>query len=69
MKGVYAARNADVNKVKTNIFILAHNDAKARGWDMPATIEKSNCGIKSDPTARFFLPFAERDEYIKNPVA
>lgn len=68
MKGVHAARNADVNKVKSNIFIFAHDDAKKRGWSMPATLNKPDCGIKSDATARFFLPLADRDEYIKDPA-
>ena len=67
MKGAHAARNADVNMIRRNIFTLSHNDAKKRGWSMPATIEKSNRGIKSECTARFLLPFEEREKYLEDP--
>lgn len=67
MKGAHAARNADVNSIRRDIFILSHNDAERRGWSMPATIEKANRGIKSDCTARLLLPFTERKKYLKNP--
>ena len=67
MKGAHAARNADANRIRTEIFILAHEDAKRRGWLMPATIEKSRCGIKSDSTAQFLLPYSERDKYLEDP--
>ena len=67
MKGAHAARSADANRIRNEIFILSHDDAKRRGWTMPATIEKSGCGIKSDCTARFLLPFNERENYLKDP--
>jgi hypothetical protein len=69
MKGAYAARTADANRIRNEIFILSHDDARGRGWTMPATIEKSRCGIKSDCTARFLLPFSERENYLKDPAA
>lgn len=67
MKGAHAARNADANSIRRDIFILSHDDAEKRGWSMPANIEKTSCGIKSECTARFLLPFAERDKYLKDP--
>ena len=69
MKGAHAARTADANRVRNEIFILSHNDAEKHGWTMPATIEKSKCGIKSDSTARFLLSFSERTNYLKDPEA
>ncbi|KAF9778132.1 hypothetical protein BJ322DRAFT_1114383 [Thelephora terrestris] len=69
MKGAHAARNTDANSIRSNIFTLSHDDAKKRGWSMPAKIEKSNRGIKSECTARFLLSFKERDEYLKDPEA
>ena len=69
MKGAHAARTADANRVRNEIFILSHDDAEKRGWTMPATIEKSKCGIKSDSTARFLLSFSERTNYLKDPEA
>lgn len=68
MKGAHAARNADVNVIRRDIFILSHNDAERRGWSMPATIEKANRGIKSECTARFLLPFEEREKYLDDPA-
>ncbi|KAF9643823.1 hypothetical protein BDM02DRAFT_3191156 [Thelephora ganbajun] len=68
MKGAHAARNADANVIWRDIFILSHDDAKKRGWSMPATIEKTSHGIKSEYTARFLLPFSERDKYLKDPT-
>ena len=68
MRGAHAARNADVNMIRRDIFILSRDDAERRGWSMPATIEKTNRGIKSECTARFLLPFAERDKYLENPA-
>lgn len=67
-KGALAARNADANSIRTGIFTLSHADAKKRGWSMPATIEKSNCGIKSKCTALFLLPFQERVKYLEDPA-
>ena len=67
MKGAHAARSADANRIRNEIFILSHDDARKCGWTMPATIKKSRCGIKSDCTARFLLPFSERNEYLKDP--
>ena len=67
MKGAHAARNADTNVIRQDIFILAHNDAEKRGWSMLAMIEKTNRGIKSECTARFLLPFTERGKYLKDP--
>ena len=67
MKGAHAARTADANRIRNEIFVLSHDDTEKRGWSMPATIEKSRCGIKSDSTARFLLPFSEREEYLKDP--
>ena len=68
MRGAHAARNANVNMIRQDIFILSRDDAERRGWSMPATIEKTNRGIKSECTVRFLLPFAERDKYLKNPA-
>ena len=68
MKGAYAARNADTNVIRRDIFILSHNDAEKRGWSVPATIEKTNHGIKSECTAQFLLPFTERDKYLEDPA-
>ena len=67
MKGAHAARNADANVIRRDIFILSHNDAKKRGWSMPATIKKTSRGIKSECTAQFLLPFTERDVYLEDP--
>ena len=69
MKGAHTARNADVNIIRNQIFVLSGGDAKKRGWTMPTTIEKSDRGIKSEFTAMFLLPFAERDKYLKDPSA
>ncbi|KAF9784523.1 hypothetical protein BJ322DRAFT_1109240 [Thelephora terrestris] len=69
MKGAHAARNADANSIRSDIFILSHDDAEKRGWSMPAAIEKTNRGIKSESTARFLLPFAERNKYLEDPAA
>ena len=69
MKGAHAARNADANVIRRDIFILSHNNAKKRGWSMPAAIEKTNHGIKSECTARFLLPFTEREKYINDPAS
>jgi hypothetical protein len=68
MKGAHAARNADVNVIRRDIFILSHDDAKKRGWSMPATIEKTSRGIKSEYMAPFLLPFKERDKYLQDPA-
>ena len=68
-KGVLAARNADANSIRTNIFTLSHADAEKRGWSMLPTIEKSSCGIKSECTALFLLPFQERVKYLEDPAA
>ena len=68
MKGAHAARNADANVIWRDIFILALNDAKGRGWSMPATIKKTSRGIKSECTARFLLPFAEHEKYLQDPT-
>ena len=68
MKGAHAARNADANVIQRDIFILSHDDAERRGWSMPATIEKISHGIKSECTARFLLPFTERDKYLEDPA-
>lgn len=68
MKGTHAARNADANVVRRDIFILSHDDTKKRGWSIPLMIGKSSHGIKSESTAQFLLPFAERDEYLKDPM-
>lgn len=68
MQGAHAAHNADANVIRRDIFILSHDDAKKRGWSIPLTIEKSSRGIKSESTARFLLPFAERDKYLENPT-
>lgn len=67
MMGAHAARNTDANRIRNDIFILSHNDAATRGWSMPGMLEKSMCGIKSDCTARFLLPFSERKKYTENP--
>jgi len=67
MKGAHAARNADANAIRRDILILSHNDAEKRGWSMPMTLEKTNRGIKSECTARFLLPFTERDKYLDDP--
>ena len=67
-KGALAARNADANSIRTNILILSRDDAEKHGWSMPATIEKSKCGIKSKCTALFILPFQERVEYLEDPA-
>lgn len=69
MKGAHTARNADVNIIRNQIFVLSGGDAEKRGWSMPTTIQKSDRGIKSKSTALFLLPFAERDEYLKDPSA
>jgi len=69
MKGAHAARNADANSIRREIVTLSRNDAEKRGWSMPATIEKTNRGIKSECTARFLLPFTEREKYLKDPEA
>jgi hypothetical protein len=68
MKGAHAARNADANVIRRDIFVLSHDDAKKRGWSVPATIEKTGRGIKAECTARFLLPFAERNAYLKDPT-
>ncbi|KAF9785688.1 hypothetical protein BJ322DRAFT_1188188 [Thelephora terrestris] len=68
-KGAFAARNTDANSIRTGIFTLSHADAEKRGWSMPAMIEKSNCGIKSQCTALFLLPFQERNKYLEDPAA
>ncbi|KAF9642730.1 hypothetical protein BDM02DRAFT_3192787 [Thelephora ganbajun] len=68
MRGAHAAHNADVNIIRWDIFILSHNDAKKRGWSMPAMIEKTSCGIKSEFTAQFLLPFSEHNKYLKDPA-
>ena len=68
MKGAHAARNADANVIRRDIFILSHDDAEKRGWSMPAVIEKTNRGIKSESTARFLLPLAEREKYLDDPA-
>ena len=68
MKGAHAACNANANVIRQDIFILSHDDAKKRGWLMPAAIEKTNCGIKSECTARFLLPFTEREKYLDDPA-
>lgn len=68
MKGAHAARNADANMIRHNIFTLSHDDAKRRGWTMPAIIDKANCGIKSECTAQFLLPFTERVKYLDDPA-
>jgi hypothetical protein len=68
-KGAFAARNTDANSIRTGIFTLSHADAEKRGWSMPAMIEKSNCGIKSECTALFLLPFQERNKYLEDPAA
>ena len=69
MKGAHTARNADANVIRRDIFILSHNDAKKHGWSMPAAIEKTNRGIKSECTARFLLPFTEREKYLDDPAS
>jgi hypothetical protein len=69
MKGAHAARNADANLIRQNIFILAAKDADNCGWRMPAPLAKSECGIKSECTARFLLPFYEREEYLRDPTS
>jgi hypothetical protein len=69
MKGAHAARNADANIIRHNICTLAHDDAEKRGWKMPAVLEKANRGLKSESTARFLLPFYERDVYLEDPEA
>ena len=67
MKGAHAARNADANTIRRDILILSHDNAEKRGWLMPVRIEKSSRSIKSESTAKFLLPFAERDKYLENP--
>ena len=67
MKGAHAARNADANTIRREIFTLSSEDAKRRGWKMPATIGKTDRGIKSECTAQFLLPFAEREKYLEDP--
>lgn len=67
MKGAHAARNADANAIRRDICILSHEDAKRRGWSMPAEIAKGDRGIKSELTARFLLPFVEREKYLEDP--
>lgn len=69
MKSAHAARNADVNLIRRQIVVLSNKDAKKCGWETPVTIEKSNRSIKSEPTTRFLLPFAERDKYLQDPSA
>jgi hypothetical protein len=69
MYGAHAARHTDVCNIRRDIFILSHNDAKKRGWEMPTTIAKGSRGIKSKETALFLLPFNEREIYLKNPDA
>jgi len=68
MKGAHAARNADANVIRHDIFILSHDDAQKRSWSMPAMVEKTSRGIKSECTAQFLLPFTEHDKYLKDPV-
>ncbi|KAF9786832.1 hypothetical protein BJ322DRAFT_1019413 [Thelephora terrestris] len=68
MKGVHAAHNTDANSIRREIFILSHDDAKKRGWSMPAMIEKSGRGIKTEFTARFILPLVEREKYLQDPA-
>lgn len=69
MFGAQAARHTDVCNIRSDIFILSHDDAKKRGWTMPTTIEKGSRGIKSKETALFLLPFIEREKYLKDPDA
>ena len=69
MQGAHAARNADANMIRNNILVLSHNDAKEHGWSMPAMLKKSDRGIKSECTARFLLPFAERSKYLADPAS
>jgi len=69
MKGAHAARNADANLIRRDILLLSYNDAKKRGWAMPAMIEKVDRGIKSESTAQFLLPFTERVKYLEDPEA
>lgn len=68
MKGANAARSADANRIRTEIFTLSAEDAVKRGWSMSGPIKKSECGIKSEYTARFLLPFHEREEYLQDPM-
>lgn len=68
MGGAHAARNADASVLRRDIFALSQEDAGKRGWSMPTTINKADRGIKSDSTARFFLPLAERDKYLEAPA-
>lgn len=67
MKGAHAARNADANVIRRDIFILSHNDAERCGWSVPVTIEKTSRGIKSECTALFLLPLTEHDKYLEDP--
>jgi hypothetical protein len=69
MYGAHAARHTDVCNIRRDIFVLSHDDAKKRGWSMPVMIKKGDRGIKSSETARFLLPFDERDKYLKDPDA
>ena len=69
MQGAHAARNADANVIRNNILILSHNNTKECGWSMPAMLKKPDCGIKSECTARFLLPIAERTKYLEDPAS
>ena len=66
MAGAHAARNADVNLIRRQIFALSSQDAENRGWDMPASLEKSERGIKSHATGLFLLPLEEQDKYLED---
>lgn len=68
MQGAHAARNADANTIRRDILALSQKDAEKRGWSVPSIIEKADRGIKSEATARFLLPFTERDKYLENPA-
>ncbi|KAF9649592.1 hypothetical protein BDM02DRAFT_3229397 [Thelephora ganbajun] len=48
MKGAHTAHNANANVIQWDIFILSHDDTKKHSWSMPAMIEKTSCGIKSE---------------------
>jgi hypothetical protein len=63
----HTAHSANTSTIRNAIFSLSLSNAKKHGWSMPATIKKASRGIKSKYMAQFFLPFAERKEYLKNP--
>lgn len=69
MQGAHAARNADANVIRRDILVLSQDDAEKRGWSMPAMIKKADRGIKSECTARFLLPFTEREKYLEDPAS